>query len=250
MALPTHEMLVLMGGVIFLAYISFGITGAGASIISVPILSQFLPLTFIVPICLLLDFSASLGIGTTFRQHVDQKELKLLIPFAIVGTVVGITLLVHLPRTAALMVLGASILAYGIYSLRRHEQTKRVAQWWSFPAGLISGIMGALYGTGGPPYMMYLAGRIQDKAIFRATVSRMVTFGVGMRLIGFIVSGLLLRKELLITALLLLPLMFAGLWVGNKAHGKFSRQAVIRLISVLLIVSGTSLLLRLLLAHL
>lgn len=242
--MPNFELLALMAGVIFLAYISFGISGAGASIISVPILSQVFPLTFIVPICLLLDFAASLSIGTTFRQHVDQKELKILIPFAIIGTVIGITLLIHLPRQAALLLLGASILVYGLYSLRRSGEIHRLQQWWSIPAGLISGIMGALFGTGGPPYMMYLAGRIKDKAVFRATVSRMVTVGVGMRLVGFIVSGLLLQKELLLTALIMLPLSLLGLFVGNKAHKLISREFIIRLISILLVVSGTSLLVR------
>lgn len=245
--MPSYELLALMAGIIFLAYISFGISGAGASIISVPILSQFFPLTFVVPVCLLLDFSASLGIGTTFRQHVDQKELKILIPFAIIGTVIGITLLIHLPRQAALLLLGASILVYGLYSLRKRGEMPRLPQSWSVPAGLVSGIMGALYGTGGPPYMMYLAGRIKDKAVFRATVSRMVTVGVGMRLIGFIVSGLLLRKELLLTAIIMLPLAFLGLFIGNKAHKLISREVIIRLISILLVISGTSLLLRVLL---
>lgn len=245
--MPNFELLALMATVIFLAYISFGISGAGASIISVPILSQFFPLTFIVPICLLLDFSASLGIGTTFRQHVDKKELKILIPFAIIGTVIGITLLIHLPRQAALVLLGASILVYGLYSLCKRGEISRLNQWWSVPAGLVSGIMGALYGTGGPPYMMYLAGRIYDKAVFRATVSRMVTVGVGMRLAGFIVSGLLLQKNVLLTAVIMLPLSFVGLFVGNKAHKLIPRELIIRLISVLLVISGTSLLIRVLL---
>ncbi len=45
------------------AYFIRGITGFGSGLISVPLLALFLPLKFVVPLVLLLDFTASVVIG-------------------------------------------------------------------------------------------------------------------------------------------------------------------------------------------
>ncbi|MBU4500275.1 MAG: sulfite exporter TauE/SafE family protein, partial [Gammaproteobacteria bacterium] len=49
------------GSIILLAaYVIRGITGFGSGLVSVPLLALFLPLQFVVPLILLLDFTASI----------------------------------------------------------------------------------------------------------------------------------------------------------------------------------------------
>ena len=48
---------------IVLAYTIFGISGFGSTVIAVPILAHFLPVTYLVPLMVLLDMSAALFIG-------------------------------------------------------------------------------------------------------------------------------------------------------------------------------------------
>ena len=64
------------------------------------------------------------------------------------------------------------------------------------PAGLLSGVLGALFGVGGPPYVVYIAGRIPDATVQRATISLMVALNVGLRVAAFAIAGLFAGRDL------------------------------------------------------
>ena len=76
----SSEHIAATAAILLAAYFIRGITGFGSGLISVPLLALFLPLTFVVPVILLLDFTASLVIGGFSRQHVRWRELLILIP--------------------------------------------------------------------------------------------------------------------------------------------------------------------------
>ena len=95
-----------------------------------------------------------------------------------------------------------------------------------------------LFGTGGPIYMVYLSARVHDKTVLRATSSMVVTIGVVTRVVVFLVTGLMLHASVLIVGAILVPLMFAGYWFGNRLHHALSRQGVFRLIALMLLVNG------------
>src|SRR6185295_10358623 len=88
------------------AYVVFGITAFGAALFTVPVLSHFLPLDFVLPMCVLLDVAASLALGTRISRDADWSELKWMVPTSAAGAVAGLTLLVNLPRQALLVALG------------------------------------------------------------------------------------------------------------------------------------------------
>ena len=52
---------VIAAAVVAAAYIIFGITAFGAALFTVPVLTHFLPLDFVLPMCVLLDVSAALS---------------------------------------------------------------------------------------------------------------------------------------------------------------------------------------------
>jgi hypothetical protein len=60
----------------------------------------------------------------------------------------------------------------------------------------------------------------------------------------FVVTGLLLHAPLLLTAALMVPVMIAGLALGNRLHDALSGRGVLRLIALLLIGNGISLVAR------
>ena len=83
-----------------------------------------------------------------------------------------------------------------------------------------------------------------DHARMRATLSAVFSCSTGFRLLVFLLSGLMLQKEVWWGVLLLVPSMLIGLTIGHRLHAKFSREQVGGFISVLLVVSGLSLLWR------
>jgi uncharacterized membrane protein YfcA len=202
--------------VVFVGYTVFGATGFGASPITIPVLAHVLPLP-----CVLA-----------------------LIPFTLLGLILGVRLLVRLPRAASLLALGAFVCAYAVHVMLRRGTPRPLARWWAAPAGMLGGLVGALFGMGGPPYVVYITGRVRDATAQRATISQMVILNVGLRVLTFALAGLLASPTLWTTALLLLPMAWAGLWVGHRVHLRLAPATLARLIAAALFVTGASLIVR------
>jgi hypothetical protein len=235
----------LLAFTVTVGYLIFAITGFGAALLTVPVMSHFLPLPFVLPLAVMLDVGAALVVGVKFRRDSDWRELGWMVPTCLAGAVLGVTLLVNLPREAAIAGLGLLLVAYGVISLREGGPFRGVSGAWAPVSGLAGGTMGTLFGIGAPPYAMYLTRRIEGKTSMRATLSTMVLFSTGIRLIVFTIAGLILADRIF-AFVLLYPFALAGLWAGNRLHLRMSREKVLAAISILLIATGGSLLVRVL----
>jgi uncharacterized protein len=222
----------------------FGVTGFGASPITVPVLAHFLPLPFVLSLAAALDLGSAAALGLHTRKQADVRELLVLAPFTLVGLALGVTLLVRLPRDATLLALGIFVCAYALYVIFQRGPQRPLGRTWAAPAGLLSGILGALFGVGGPPYVVYIAGRIPDGVARRATISQMVVLNVGLRVLAFAVAGLYDGRDLWLAIGLLLPIAWLGVWAGNHVHMRLTPAAVVRIVGAVLLFSGASLIAR------
>ena len=91
---------------------------------------------------------------------------------------------------------------------------------------------------------MYLSRRGLPPAQLRATMGVCSIFSISLRVIAFLISGLLMSLKPWLWALAILPASMAGLWVGSRAFKLFSRDLLLRAIGVMLIGSGLSLIVR------
>ncbi|MGE5318636.1 MAG: sulfite exporter TauE/SafE family protein [Hyphomicrobiaceae bacterium] len=235
------EHVAAMAVILLAAYFIRGITGFGSGLISVPLLALFLPLKFVVPLILLLDFTASVVLGGFHFRRVKWGEIGVLIPFGIAGVVLGTNLLVNLPPEPMLFALAGFVLVFALRSMFNIRSDKPISRGWAVPAALTGGTVGALFGTGGPPYVIYLSHRIHDKGDLRATFSALF-FTDGMsRIVSFLVAGLLLNAKVWLAYLAALPVMLGALYLGGRAHVGLSPEQMTRLVGVLLLVSSVSL---------
>ena len=230
--------------VILLAYFMFGVSGFGSSLIAVPLLSHFMPLRSAVMLALVLDLISAVGLSRKERRHVRWDELKPMIPFALLGIVVGAVMLSRVPSGPLLFALGIFVTLVGLRYLLLRPGKGIVSQRWVVPAGLSGGIASALFGTGGPSYMSYLVHRLEKRSELRATFSGLLALDGGLRVMVFIASGLFFTSLDLTTLVIALPAMVLGLYLGHRAHSALSNQQMKRLTAVLLLVSGLSLLMR------
>jgi uncharacterized membrane protein YfcA len=230
--------------IVLVGYTIFGATGFGSSIISVPGLAHFFPLTFTVPLVTTTDAFAATSTAFRLRTLVAWRDVMRLLPAMLFGMTIGATLLLKLPRDPALLALGVFAGTYGTYLLAGPRRLARAPSWLVWPVGLIGGVFSALFGTGGPIYIVYLAARIEDKSALRATSAIVVAVSVWIRLALFMAAGLLLNASLLTMIVLLLPVMVLGLWLGNRIHHALSGTGVLKLIAGLLLANGTALIVR------
>lgn len=243
---PFDQPVAALAGLVVIAvcYIVFGITGFGASLMTVPILSHFYPVPFVLALACILDLSSSVLLGWRRRREADKSELTWVLPFSLVGAAAGVTLLVNLPRTAIVIAIGLLIVAYGLYGLLAPAPSRQVSRGWAPLAGFMGGATGTMFGMGGPPVAIYITRRIIDKERLMATLSVGVGFNLLIRFGVFAVAGLLLQKELIPGLLLFAPAAFIGVRIGSRLHLSMPTARLLRIVYVVLIGAGISLVVR------
>jgi uncharacterized membrane protein YfcA len=238
------SVLIVAAVVVFAGYMVFGVTGFGASPITIPVLVHLLPITFVLALAAILDLSSALALGFHTRRQADAREIAALVPFTLIGLTLGVTLLVHLPRNTTLFALGLFVCVFALYVVFRRVTVRRLSRGWAAPAGIAGGVIGALFGMGGPPYVMYIAGRVAAPAAQRATISQMVILNVGLRVGAFALAGLLVSRTLWVAVAILLPVAWAGVWAGNRVHVRLAPAVIARIIGVVLFITGVTLIIR------
>ena len=226
------------------AYFIRGITGFGSGLIAVPLLALSHPLQFAVPLVLALDFTASLVLGGTNNKKADWSEIKILLPSGVIGACIGAFALLKLPPTPVLVTLGVFTMFVGFRNVFGLKPVGQLSRAWAVPAGLAGGGAGALFGTGSPPYIMYLTRRLHDKGAVRATFSWLIAIDGGFRLGLFFVAGLLLEPKLQVAYALGIIPMALGLYTGNKVHLDMTTEGMLKVVGTLLVLSGAMLFLK------
>jgi uncharacterized membrane protein YfcA len=228
--------------VLFLAYLVRGIAGFGSGLIAVPLLTLVAPVPMVVPLVASLDYIGSASQGFKNRHHVAWQEQLALIPFMLVGVGLGLFVLRAVPTAILGRILGGFVIVYAVYQLLPLPSFRH-SRLFAMVCGCLGGLVGTLFGTGGPFYVMYLKLRNLDKSVFRATFATNFLIDGAVRLISYACLGLL-RWQLVLYLLAALPIVGMGLYLGGRLHTGFSPNAFVRVISLLLLGSGMALLLK------
>ena len=226
--------------VIFFAYTVKGLSGFGSGLIAIPLLAFIFPLTFIVPVLGLLSYSGTLMQSFQLRKQVVWADILPLLPFSLAGISIAIWLLINVDEKLLTVILGGFVLSYSIYSLLPLPELKG-GRKWAIVAGSMGGLVGALFGTGGPFYVLYLKMRSLDKGQFRACIAMIFFVDGGVRIAGYAVSGLY-TVQVVWMLIVLFPVLFAGMYTGNHLHVKLDQKKFNQIISILLMISGIMLL--------
>jgi len=227
--------------VAFLGSLVFGITGFGSALITIPLSTFIVPLPFALAMFSLLDLTNAVRVGLEDPKSAVRREWMRMLPMILVGTVLGVTLLVNLPRKAAMLALAAFIVAMGVSTFARGSAMRTIGAGWAYVAGLGGGLTSTLFGAGGPPYAIYLSRRGLGKEQYRATLGRCTVFSISMRVAAFTASGLLLDGRVWLTALFVLPVSWLGITLATRMFHRISRDLLMRIVAIGLLATGTSL---------
>ena len=234
----------LLAALAFVGALIFGITGFGSALVTIPLATHFVPLSFALALFALVDLCSALTVGLENPKNAVPGEWQRLVPMILAGTALGVTLLVNLPRTTGMLLLGLFVFSYGLYSLLRRSTPRVVHADWAWLAGLCGGVTSSLFGAGGPPYAIYLSQRGLTKEQFRATMGFATMTSISLRVTAFFITGLLLDRTVWMTAFAAVPAALLALYVAKKVYRRISRETVMRVISLVLLASGGSLVVR------
>ncbi|QFS36859.1 sulfite exporter TauE/SafE family protein [Burkholderia cepacia] len=238
----SHLSIIWMG--VALSYVVFGIAGFGTALVASPLLAQFMPVSHIVPLLALLDFFAATTNLMRDGRKAELSELKRLVPLMMMGSGIGALILLFTKPDVLLLLLGVFVIGYSVYSLSGFKPVGKFGPVLSVPFGLVGGIFSALFGSGGFIYAIYLQSRLDSKERIRVTQTTLIGLSTLTRLVIFLVAGVYADVNLLLLALLLAPSMLAGVWLGRHITLKLSREQFVKLVNVVILVSGLFLIVR------
>ena len=240
--LPNATTSLYFAAVLFAAYFVRGLAGFGSGLIAVPLLTLVAPLPLVVPLVVLLDYIGSASQGVRNVTRIAWREQLVLVPFMLVGVAGGLYLLTALPRQLLARSLGAFVIVYALYQLLPLPPL-RGSRAFATVCGFFGGLVGTVFGTGGPFYVVYFGLRALDRTTFRATFAANFLIDGSVRLIAYLVTGLLGWTTLPLLAIGL-PFAAAGLYVGGRLQTGFTQTTFVRVVGALLVVSGITLLLK------
>jgi uncharacterized protein len=233
-----------LAGIAFLGALIFGVRGFGAALVTIPLATHLVSLKFALALFVLVDLAAAVSVGLENPRNAVRSEWTRLVPMILAGTALGVTLLVNLPRAVGMLLLGIFVIGFALYTLRPHAHQRIVSSGWAWVAGFAGGITSTLFGAGGPPYAIYLSQRGLTKEQFRATLGLATLTSISVRLVAFVLTGLLLDAKVWLTALAAVPGCLLGIWIARRIFARISRDALMRAVAVLLLASGASLIFR------
>ncbi len=226
--------------VILIAFIVRGITGFGSGLIAIPLLALMLPITIAVPMLGLLDYLAALSHGIKLRSEIRWKQIIILLPFSLLGVLLALYIFNTMDAFLLKKFLGLFVILYGLYSLNTIKLHTNSSNLWAIPGGIFGAMIGTLFGTGGPFYVIYLQLQGFTKATFRATIAVIFLLDGSARLITYYFNNFY-NSDVLWLFALGLPVMILGMYIGEHVHTNISVQTIKKGISILLLLSGSAL---------
>ena len=236
-----------IGAAVFAAYIVRGMSGFGAGLIAAPLLAFVLPLHVVIPTTGLLVFVLFIFLTIRDRRLVNWRELKLLAPPTIVGVVVGLLVFSLLDNRLLVLMLGAFLILYGVYMVAVHAfglPQFKCSERWAIPLGFAGSFFDTMFGGGGGTLVViYVHARGLERMEFRATLAMLWFLEMIARVGGYAVSGFYTRDVLLLFAALL-PVTWAGTWVGEHLGNRVRAETFQRILACVLMLAGITLLLK------
>ncbi len=234
-------------GVVFGAYVVRGMSGFGAGLVATPLLALLFPITTVVPTTALLVFVLFIFLTLRDRHQVLWDEFWRLLPPTLIGVVAGLYLFTVLDNRLLQKMLGGFLMLYASYMLLAQWAGYRQLQLstaWAWPLGFLGAFIDSLFGGGGGTLVVvYMHARGVGKLEFRATLAVLWFVEMIARMGGYALAGYYTQGTLALVAVLL-PFMVLGTWVGEKINARASPQTFTRILAVLLLASGASLLLK------
>jgi uncharacterized membrane protein YfcA len=197
-----------------------------------------------VVLLLLVNLPAELFVTWRSRRDIRWRPIAGLGMGIAVGIPVGAWLLSHTDPEIILTLLGWFLIGVGLLFIKLPPGgriTPPVAA--APPTGLLSGVLTGLFGTGGPPLIIWYHLAAVGKSAFRANLMTIFLLMTVVRVPSYIANGLVTAPRLW-SALLVMPGVLLGAWLGHRLHLRISERTFRRLVSLLLAVLGLMLLIK------
>ena len=217
--------------------------GAGFGSLAVPMMALAVTVpqaaAILMPVLLVMDL---LGMAA-FRNNVDRRLLKFLLPFGLVGIVIGTLLFKILDARVVAGIVGAFTLVFLAQRLLFPPRPDSVPppRWVGALLTAASGFTSFVAHAGGPPINAYIIPMRLSPLLFTGTMAFFFFFINIAKWVPYAWLGLLDLRNMS-TSLVLLPFAPIGVWVGVRIAHRIKPKLFYRLIYAGMLLTGIKLL--------
>ena len=193
----------------------------------------------VIPAIFMLELAASLTLLPSIWKDVHWRSLGWLMAGAVLGTPVGVYALANFASAPMTMALAGFVLVAAVLLWRGFTFSTMPSAPATLAVGTATGMANGAFGLAGPPVVLFYFASPAGHAAGRASLIAYFLFTDAVGL-GFLAREGLVTREAGLMALIFLPVLIAGVWLGARSF-KTADPARFRQI-VLLIVAGLALL--------
>lgn len=217
--------------------------GAGFGSLAVPMMALAVTVpqaaAILMPVLLVMDL---LGMAA-FRKDVDRALLRFMLPYALLGVVLGALLFKLLDaRFVAAIVGGFTLLFLAQQMLLKTDPNgPPPPRWMGGVLLVVSGFTSFIAHAGGPPVNAYVMRLKLSPVLFTGTMAYLFFFINMAKWAPYAWLGLLDMRNFG-TSLVLLPLAPVGVWIGVRMARTLNPVLFYRLIRIGMFLTGCKLL--------
>jgi uncharacterized membrane protein YfcA len=216
--------------------------GSGFGSLAVPMMALAVSVpqaaAILMPVLLLIDL---LGLAA-FRKHVDRALFKFLLPFALLGVVIGTMLFKLLDAHLVAGIVGVVTLLFLAQRLAfpPRPDSPPPPRWVGALLTVISGFTSFIAHSGGPPINAYVIPLRLSPLVFTGTMAFLFFFVNMAKWIPYAWLGLFDWRNLF-TSMVLLPFAPLGVWAGVRIATRIKPQLFYRVIYAGMLLTGLKL---------
>lgn len=239
------EIAIVLGASLLGAFIK-SVTGMGYPLIAVPLITLALGIEEAVVIVAFPNLVANASLCFGARDGRDgARDLPILVGAGFAGAFLGTFALVNVPEEPLLIALALTIVAFVVNFLRSPDLRvdPATSRRWAPVVGGFAGVMQGAVGVSGPVVASWLHGYRLHKQAYVFSVTSI--FGVsGAVQLGLLLAAGKMTTDRAVVSGLALAAVLAVMPVGTRLRGRLGGPGFERAVLGVLIVSGLSLLVR------
>lgn len=223
------------------AYFIKGLCGFANTLVFSSILSFQEDNINISPVELLLGYPTNVILAWRGRKAADWKVSLPLALLVLLGNIPGILLLKNVDTQQIKVLFGFVIVGLGVEMFGRERKKGRLRESKIVLAiiGIASGVLCGLFGIGA--LLAAYVSRVTDNSeAFKANICTVFVIENTFRIVMYTLSGIITTGTLQ-QAVMLIPAMLLGLYIGIKSSGHLDEKHVKTVVIVMLVISGAAL---------
>ena len=234
-----------MNDILFILVLMFGVfvqatVGFGGTLLAMPLGIMLVGLDLCKPVMTFVAWITGVVVLVTDYKYINWRELLKMTGVMLIGVIGGVLVTGKISLNWLLIVYAVIVAAVGVKKLffpSKKEPSKAVQNI----ALAVAGVMQGLFVSGGSFLAVYSVAQLKDKREFRATNNAVWALLNIIMIVTMSLEGAVTKDVLKFSAIAIVPTLIA-VWLGGVFTKKIKQATFLKVIYIILIVSGIVLL--------